>query len=161
MPQGARLPATNFCSVYSGRDTTPTVGSPFRSLIQRLQVPRLLLQCLTCHAVVGSFVQPGLEGSSSLLHLFNNKSSQEHSYCETEVRLASSLDFWTLSSENLIGTRGNSWAVLLTSGCVSDTRGCSELCEIVCYLVMLSLLVASPGDTEECTGLVPDKKIFP
>ncbi|XP_011369325.1 uncharacterized protein LOC105299339, partial [Pteropus vampyrus] len=55
-----------------------------------------------CHAVVGSFVQPGLEGSSSLLHLFNNKSSQEHSYCETEVRLASSLDFWTLSSENLI-----------------------------------------------------------
>nr|KAF6432340.1 selenoprotein O [Rousettus aegyptiacus] len=117
MLRGARPPATNFCSVYLGRDTTPRVGFPFRSLIRRLPFPRLLLQCLISHAVVGSFVQPGLEGSASLLHLFNNKSSQEQSYCETESRLASSLDFWTLSSENLIGTWGNSWAVLLTSGC--------------------------------------------
>lgn len=128
MLQGARPPATNFCSVYLGRDTTPRVGFPFRSLIRRLPIPQLLLQCLISHAVVGSFVQPGLEGSASLLHLFSNKSSQEQSYCETESRLASSLDFWTLSSENLIGTWGNSWAVLLTSGCVSDTRGCTELC---------------------------------
>ncbi|XP_036083984.1 protein adenylyltransferase SelO-like isoform X2 [Rousettus aegyptiacus] len=102
MLRGARPPATNFCSVYLGRDTTPRVGFPFRSLIRRLPFPRLLLQCLISHAVVGSFVQPGLEGSASLLHLFNNKSSQEQSYCETESRLASSLDFWTLSSENLI-----------------------------------------------------------
>lgn len=47
-------------------------------------------------------MQPGLEGSASLVHLFRNRSNQEQGYCETEASIASSLDFWTLSSEDLI-----------------------------------------------------------
>ncbi|XP_016074914.1 PREDICTED: UPF0061 protein ETA_18310-like isoform X4 [Miniopterus natalensis] len=102
MPQCAPLPVTNFCSACSGRNVTQRTRLPFCCLIGRLQIPRLLLLCVTCHAVSASLVHPGLEGAANLLHLFSNRSSQEQGYCEAEARLASSLDFWTLSSENLI-----------------------------------------------------------
>ncbi|KAM9091827.1 protein adenylyltransferase SelO-like isoform 2-T2 [Megaptera novaeangliae] len=102
MPQGARRTITNFPSAYLGRSRTRSIGFPFCCLIRRLQFPRLLLLGVTCHAVVCSLWRPGLEGSASLLHLYSNKSNPEQGYCEREVRLASSLDFWTLSSENLI-----------------------------------------------------------
>lgn len=75
---------------------------PFCCLIGRLQIPRLLLLCVTCRAVSASLVHPDPEGAANLLHLFRNRSSQEQGYCEAEARLALSLDFWTLSSENLI-----------------------------------------------------------
>ncbi|XP_058912676.1 protein adenylyltransferase SelO-like isoform X2 [Kogia breviceps] len=101
MPQGARRTITKFPSAYLGRRTR-SIGFPFCCLIRRLQFPRLLLLGVTFHAVVCSLWRPGLEGSASLLHLYSNKSNPEQGYCEREVRLASSLDFWTLSSENLI-----------------------------------------------------------
>lgn len=85
----------------SGRNATQRRGFPLRCLTRRLQIPPLLLLCVTCHAL-GSLVQPGLQGSASLAHLFRNRSNQEQGYCDTEARIASSLDFWTLSSENLL-----------------------------------------------------------
>ncbi|XP_014639072.1 PREDICTED: UPF0061 protein ETA_18310-like isoform X1 [Ceratotherium simum simum] len=81
---------------------TQRIGFPFCWLIQRLQLLRLLPLGVTCHAVFCCLLQPGLEGSDSLLYLSCNRSNQDQGYCEREVRLASSLDFWTLSSENLI-----------------------------------------------------------
>lgn len=100
-PPCARLPVTNFSSAYSGGKMTPRIGLPFCCRSRRLQIPRLLLVCVTCHATL---LQPGLEGSASLVHLLSNNSHQEQGFCEAEARLASSLDFWTLSSESLIGT---------------------------------------------------------
>lgn len=155
MPQGAGLPATRSCAVSSGRSAAQRRGCPFRCLTRRLQIPPLLLLGVTCHAL-GSLVQPGLEGGASLAHLSRNRSNLEQDYCDTEARIASSLDFWTLSSENLLGIWWHVGAAMLTSGCVSSTRGRAELCEIVYYLVVLNLLVASPGDTGERAGLVPD-----
>ncbi|XP_058388626.1 protein adenylyltransferase SelO-like isoform X1 [Diceros bicornis minor] len=81
---------------------TQRIGFPFCWLIQRLQLLRLLPLGVTCHAVFCCLLQPGLEGSDSLLYLSCNRSNQDPGYCEREIRLASSLDFWTLSSENLI-----------------------------------------------------------
>ncbi|XP_045443713.1 protein adenylyltransferase SelO isoform X4 [Pipistrellus kuhlii] len=76
---------------------------PFCCFSRRLQIPRLLLAWVTCLAIaVGTLLQPGLEGNARLWHHFSNKSNREQGYCEAEARLASSLDFWTLSSENLI-----------------------------------------------------------
>ncbi|CAK6432781.1 unnamed protein product [Pipistrellus nathusii] len=76
---------------------------PFCCSSRRLRIPRLLLVWVTCLAVaIGTLLQPGLEGNARLLLHFSNKSNREQGYCETEARLASSLDFWTLSSENLI-----------------------------------------------------------
>ncbi|XP_019489660.1 PREDICTED: uncharacterized protein LOC109377689 [Hipposideros armiger] len=92
---------SNCCPVYSGRNTTQRSGFPFCCLARRLQIPQLLLLCVTCRALC-SLVQPGLEGSASLVHLFRNRSNQEQGYCETEASIASSLNFWTLSSEDLI-----------------------------------------------------------
>ncbi|XP_033708273.1 protein adenylyltransferase SelO-like isoform X6 [Tursiops truncatus] len=102
MLQGARRTITNFPVAYLGRSRTRSIGFLSCCLIRRLQFPRLLLLGVTCHAVVCSLWRPGLAGSASLLHLHSNKSNPEQGYCEREVRLASSLDFWTLSSENLI-----------------------------------------------------------
>ncbi|XP_049562112.1 protein adenylyltransferase SelO-like isoform X6 [Orcinus orca] len=102
MLQGARRTITNFPVAYLGRSRTRSIGFLSCCLIRRLQFPRLLLLGVTCHAVVCSLWRPGLAGSASLLHLYSNKSNPEQGYCEREVRLASSLDFWTLSSENLI-----------------------------------------------------------
>ncbi|KAM5282434.1 protein adenylyltransferase SelO-like isoform 5-T5 [Hipposideros larvatus] len=116
---------SNCCPVYSGRNTTQRSGFPFCCLARRLQIPQLLLLCVTCRALC-SLVQPGLEGSASLVHLFRNRSNQEQGYCETEASIASSLDFWTLSSEDLIGIWWHVGAVVLTSGCVSSTRGRTE-----------------------------------
>ncbi|KAF5928849.1 hypothetical protein HPG69_012421 [Diceros bicornis minor] len=98
---------------------TQRIGFPFCWLIQRLQLLRLLPLGVTCHAVFCCLLQPGLEGSDSLLYLSCNRSNQDPGYCEREIRLASSLDFWTLSSENLIGTFWHRLPVLLTSGYVS------------------------------------------
>ncbi|XP_037002214.2 protein adenylyltransferase SelO-like isoform X2 [Artibeus jamaicensis] len=81
---------------------TQSIGFPFCCLTQRVHIPRLLLLCVTYQPVICSLLQLCSEGSASLLHLFSNKSNQEQGYCEAEARLASSLDFWTLSSENLI-----------------------------------------------------------
>ncbi|XP_036893117.1 protein adenylyltransferase SelO-like [Sturnira hondurensis] len=81
---------------------TQRIGFPFYCLIQRLHIPRLLLLFVTYQPVICSLLQPCPEGSANLLHLFSNKSNQEQGYCEAEARLASSLDFWTISSENLI-----------------------------------------------------------
>lgn len=93
-------------------------GFPFGCLIRRLQIAQLLVLCVTCHALLRDLVLPGLEGSAGLVHLFSNSSNQEQGYCETEARLASSLDFWTLSSENLIGIYGGMMGpVVLTSVC--------------------------------------------
>lgn len=39
---------------------------------------------------------------------------------------------------------------------MSAVGGCTERWEIVSYLVMLSLLVASSGGTGGCAGIVPD-----
>ncbi|XP_060149184.1 protein adenylyltransferase SelO-like isoform X1 [Globicephala melas] len=102
MLQGARRTITNFPVAYLGRSRTRSIGFLSCCLIRRLQFPRLLLLGVTCHAVVCSLWRPGLAGSASLLRLYSNKSNPEQGYCEREVRLASSLDFWTLSSENLI-----------------------------------------------------------
>ncbi|TEA26086.1 hypothetical protein DBR06_SOUSAS2210059 [Sousa chinensis] len=102
MLQGARRTIMNFPFAYLGRSRTRSIGFLLCCLIRRLQFPRLLLLGVTCHAVVCSLWRPGLAGSASLLHLYSNKSNPEQGYCEREVRLASSLDFWTLSSENLI-----------------------------------------------------------
>ncbi|XP_059517161.1 protein adenylyltransferase SelO-like isoform X2 [Myotis daubentonii] len=103
MPPCARLPVTNFSSAYSDGKMTPRIGFPFCCLSRRLQIPRLLLVCVTCHAAaIGALLPPGLEGNARLLQLLSNKSNQEQGYCEAEARLALSLDFWTLSSENLI-----------------------------------------------------------
>ncbi|TKC48337.1 hypothetical protein EI555_016292, partial [Monodon monoceros] len=119
MLQGARRTIMNFPFAYLGRSRTRSIGFLFCCLIRRLQFPRLLLLGVTCHAVVCSLRRPGLAGSASLLHLYSNKSNPEQGYCEREVRLASSLDFWTLSSENLIGILWPRLAILLTSGYVS------------------------------------------
>lgn len=43
-----------------------------------------------------------LEGSTILMYFSSNKSNLGQRYCEIEVNLAQSLDFWTLSSENII-----------------------------------------------------------
>uniref|UniRef100_A0A673VLJ8 Selenoprotein O n=1 Tax=Suricata suricatta TaxID=37032 RepID=A0A673VLJ8_SURSU len=52
---------------------------------------------------LGCLLLPDFEGSAHLLHLSGNKSNHDElRYCETEVKLALSLDFWTLSSENLL-----------------------------------------------------------
>ncbi|XP_060016689.1 protein adenylyltransferase SelO-like isoform X3 [Lagenorhynchus albirostris] len=102
MLQGARRTIMNFPFAYLGRSRTRSIGFLLCCLIRRLQFPRLLLLGVICHAVVCSLWRPGLAGSASLLHLYSNKSNPEQGYCEREVRLASSLDFWTLSSENLI-----------------------------------------------------------
>ncbi|XP_075853616.1 protein nucleotidyltransferase YdiU-like isoform X1 [Microcebus murinus] len=71
-------------------------------LIRRLQFPRLLFLGMTHHALVCCLLQPVLEGSVTLWHLSSNESSHLQGYCEREAKLASSLDFWTLSSDNLI-----------------------------------------------------------
>ena len=47
-------------------------------------------------------MQSVLEGSTVLMHFPSNKSNLGQGYCEIEVNLAQSLDFWTLSSENII-----------------------------------------------------------
>lgn len=81
---------------------TQRIGFSFCFLIRKLHILRLLLLCVTCQPVICSLLQHSLEGSAHLLHLFSNTSNQEQGYCEAEARLASSLDFWTLSSKNLI-----------------------------------------------------------
>ncbi|XP_045631308.1 protein adenylyltransferase SelO-like isoform X2 [Ursus americanus] len=81
---------------------TPRIGFPFCCLMRGLPCPPLFLLGVTCHAVVRCSLPPGLQGSARLLHLSTNVSSHELGYCEAEAKLASSLDFWTLSSENLI-----------------------------------------------------------
>uniref|UniRef100_A0A8C4PJG6 Selenoprotein O n=1 Tax=Equus asinus TaxID=9793 RepID=A0A8C4PJG6_EQUAS len=81
---------------------TQRTGFLFCWLIQRLQFPQLLLLDVTCHAIVCCLLQPGRERSDSVFYLSSNKSNHEQGSCEKEVRLASSLDFWTLSSENFI-----------------------------------------------------------
>ncbi|KAM5144201.1 protein adenylyltransferase SelO-like isoform 1-T1 [Callospermophilus lateralis] len=79
-----------------------STGFWFCGLLRRPQFPLLLLLRVTCHAVVGCLLQSAAEGSVHLLPLSSNKSNHVQGYCETEAKLALSLDFWTLSSENLI-----------------------------------------------------------
>uniref|UniRef100_A0A8C6DLK2 Selenoprotein O n=1 Tax=Moschus moschiferus TaxID=68415 RepID=A0A8C6DLK2_MOSMO len=102
MPQGARRTVLNFPSAFLGGNRTQRIGLPFCCLIWRLQFPPLLLLGVTCHAVVGSLWRPSFQGNANLLHLSRNRSNPDQGYCERGARLASSLDFWTLSSENLI-----------------------------------------------------------
>ncbi|XP_045391168.1 protein adenylyltransferase SelO-like isoform X6 [Lemur catta] len=78
------------------------MGFPFCGQIRSLQFPHLLFLGLTRHAVVCCLLQPVLDGSINLLHPSSNESSHVQGYCETEATLASSLDFWTVSSDNLI-----------------------------------------------------------
>lgn len=157
MLQGARRTVLNFPSAFLGGNRTQRIGFPFCCVIWRLQFPPLLLLGVTCHAVVGSLWRPSLQGNANLSHLSRNRSNPEQGYCERGARLASFLDFWTLSSENLIDISWSSLAVLLTSGYVSPARACTELCGVVSYLIMLKLLVTSPGDTGEWTRLIPEK----
>ncbi|XP_040104378.1 protein adenylyltransferase SelO-like isoform X2 [Oryx dammah] len=102
MLQGARQTVLNFPSAFLGGNRTQRIEFPFCCLIWRLQLPPLLLLGVTCHAVVGSLWRPSFQGNANLLHLSRNKSNPEQGYCERGARLVSSLDFWTLSSENLI-----------------------------------------------------------
>ncbi|VFV45456.1 Hypothetical predicted protein [Lynx pardinus] len=81
---------------------TQRIRFPFCCLIRGLAFPRLLLFGVTCPSVVCCLLLPDLEGSAHLLLLSRNKSKHELGYCETEAKLALSLDFWTLSSENLL-----------------------------------------------------------
>ncbi|XP_062956792.1 protein adenylyltransferase SelO-1, mitochondrial-like isoform X3 [Cynocephalus volans] len=81
---------------------TRRIGFPCCGLIRRLHLPRLLLLGVACHSVVCGFLQSVLEGSANLPHLASNGSNHDQDYCETEAKLASSLDFWTLSSADLI-----------------------------------------------------------
>nr|XP_021542818.1 uncharacterized protein LOC110577726 [Neomonachus schauinslandi] len=82
---------------------TQRIGLLFCCITRGLPCPPLFLLGVTCHAVVGCSLLPGLEGSARLWHLSSNVSHYELGSCETEAKLALSLDFWTLSSENLIG----------------------------------------------------------
>uniref|UniRef100_A0ABI7YMQ5 Selenoprotein O n=1 Tax=Felis catus TaxID=9685 RepID=A0ABI7YMQ5_FELCA len=81
---------------------TQRIRFPFCCLIRGLAFPRLLLFGVTCPSVVCCLLLPDLEGSAHLLLLSRNKSKHELGYCETKAKLALSLDFWTLSSENLL-----------------------------------------------------------
>lgn len=105
-----------FCSACLVREMTQRIGLLFCCLTRGLPCPPLFLLGVTCHAVVGCSLLPGLEGSARLWRLSSNVSHYELGSCETEAKLALSLDFWTLSSENLIGTSWHSLAVLLISG---------------------------------------------
>ncbi|XP_077879403.1 protein nucleotidyltransferase YdiU-like isoform X6 [Ictidomys tridecemlineatus] len=89
-------------SAYFGRNMIQSTGFWFCGLTRRPQFPLLLLLRVTCHAVVSCLLQSAAEGRVHLLPLSSNKSSHVQSYCERETKLALSLDFWTLSSENLI-----------------------------------------------------------
>ncbi|XP_006871746.1 PREDICTED: selenoprotein O-like [Chrysochloris asiatica] len=71
-------------------------------LIWRLRFLSLFILGVTDHATICCLLQSVLEGSTNFIHLSYNKSNQDQSYCEKEFKLASSFDFWTLSSENLI-----------------------------------------------------------
>ncbi|XP_012043612.1 protein adenylyltransferase SelO-like isoform X2 [Ovis aries] len=102
MLQGARQTVLNFPSAFLGGNRTQRIEFPFCCLIWRLQLPPLLFLGVTCHAVVGSLWRPSFQGNANLLHLSRNRSNPEQGYCERGARLVSSLDFWTLSSENLI-----------------------------------------------------------
>uniref|UniRef100_A0A8C7EXD4 Selenoprotein O n=1 Tax=Neovison vison TaxID=452646 RepID=A0A8C7EXD4_NEOVI len=77
---------------------TRRIGLP----VWGLPGPPLFLLGVTWHAVVRGSLLPGLEGSARLVHLSSNVSNRRLDSCETEAKLALSLDFWTLSSENLI-----------------------------------------------------------
>ncbi|XP_030898030.1 uncharacterized protein LOC102730594 [Leptonychotes weddellii] len=81
---------------------TQRIGLLFCCLTRGLPCPPLFLLGVTCPAVVGCSLLPGLEGSARLWHLSSNVSHYELGSCEAEAKLALSLDFWTLSSENLI-----------------------------------------------------------
>ncbi|XP_042847197.1 protein adenylyltransferase SelO isoform X2 [Panthera tigris] len=81
---------------------TQRIRFPFCCLIRGLAFPRLLLFGVTCPSVVCCLLLPDLKGSAHLLLLSRNKSKHELGYCEAEAKLALSLDFWTLSSENLL-----------------------------------------------------------
>lgn len=91
---------------------TRRIGLP----VWGLPGPPLFLLGVTWHAVVRGSLLPGLEGSARLVHLSSNVSNRRLDSCETEAKLALSLDFWTLSSENLIGISWHRLAVLLLSG---------------------------------------------
>uniref|UniRef100_A0A452FWN8 Selenoprotein O n=1 Tax=Capra hircus TaxID=9925 RepID=A0A452FWN8_CAPHI len=102
MLQGARQTVLNFPSAFLGGNRTQRIEFLFCCLIWRLQLPPLLLWGVTCHAVVGSLWRSSFQGNANFLHLSRNRSNPEQGYCERGARLVSSLDFWTLSSENLI-----------------------------------------------------------
>ncbi|KAF4023163.1 hypothetical protein G4228_015614, partial [Cervus hanglu yarkandensis] len=117
MLQGARRTLLNFPSAFLDGNRTQSIGFPFCCLICRLQFPPLLLLGVTCHAVVGSLWRPSLQGNANLLHLSRNRSNPEQGCCERGARLASSLDFWTLSSENFIDI---SWSTVLPTDPVKE-----------------------------------------
>ncbi|XP_023557735.1 uncharacterized protein LOC101562529 isoform X2 [Octodon degus] len=74
----------------------------FRCLTRSLRFPSLLFLGVACHAGARCLLQSVLGGSTGLLQHSSNESEREQGYCDTEDRLAPTLDFWTLSSENLI-----------------------------------------------------------
>ena len=80
------LQATVSVSVFLGCDQPPS------SAMQTMQ--------FVCNAIAS--MQFVLEGSTILMYFSSNKSNLSQRYCEIEVNLAQSLDFWTLSSENII-----------------------------------------------------------
>ncbi|XP_012586886.1 PREDICTED: selenoprotein O isoform X2 [Condylura cristata] len=78
------------------------IGFRLCCLIPRLRFLHLVLLGVTSHVVAGCFLRPDLEGSGILLHLSSNESNSDQGYCEREASVASSLSFWTLSSEHLL-----------------------------------------------------------
>lgn len=81
---------------------TKTIGFQFCCLIWRLRFLCLHFLGVTSRAIICCLSQSVLEGSANRMHLSSNKSNHSQGNCEREVKLASSLDFWTLFSENLI-----------------------------------------------------------
>ncbi|XP_037693847.1 protein adenylyltransferase SelO-like isoform X5 [Choloepus didactylus] len=75
---------------------------PFGGLLRRLQLTCVCILGVAGRAAVNCLLQPVLEGSADLGRLYGNESTPHQGSCETEAKLASSFDFWTLSSEDLI-----------------------------------------------------------
>ncbi|XP_005386951.1 PREDICTED: UPF0061 protein ETA_18310-like [Chinchilla lanigera] len=78
------------------------VGLQCRCPARSLRFPRLLLLGVACHAAARCLLQSAPEGSTGLLHRSRNTSDGGQGYCDTDARLAPTLDFWTLSSADLI-----------------------------------------------------------
>ncbi|XP_012863606.1 protein adenylyltransferase SelO-like [Echinops telfairi] len=79
-----------------------STGFPLCCLIRRLRFLCLLILGVTEHAIPGRLLQPVLAGSASFIHLSHNKSNRDQGSCEKKATLASTLDFWTLATENMI-----------------------------------------------------------
>ncbi|XP_042542031.1 protein adenylyltransferase SelO-like isoform X1 [Dipodomys spectabilis] len=75
-------------------------GIRFQFCHWSLRFAHLLVLGVAGHAAL--VLQSALQGSANRLRVSGNESNRDWCYCEKEATLARSLDFWTISSENLI-----------------------------------------------------------